>query len=177
MQTAQHVQKTYIEREVATATPQKIQLLLIEAAIKNIHRVKRFWETDDTEGAFQSLTRIQDIVTEILSSLDMKGSPEIAQSLAAIYVFIFRKVVAVRGPEDMDSLDDALKVLMAERQSWKEICEKFGVKSETTNHSATFDSKTQDASKLREIKPKAPHTLVGKSSAQSETTANRSWNV
>ena len=171
MHTAQHVQKTYIEREVATATPQKIQLLLIEAAIKNIHRVKRFWETDDPEGAFQSLTRIQDIVTEILSSLDMKGSPEIAQSLAAIYVFIFRKIVAVRGAEDADSLDDALKVLMAERQSWKEICEKFGVKSETANHSATFDSKIQ------EIKPKAPYTLVGNPTAQSEVTTKRSWNV
>ncbi|MCL2623597.1 MAG: flagellar export chaperone FliS [Planctomycetaceae bacterium] len=177
MQTAQKVQKTYLESEVSTATPQKIQLLLIEAAIKNIHRVKRFWETNDTEGAFQSLTRVQDIVAEILCSLDMKSSPEIAQSLAAIYVFIFRKLVATRGPEDMVSLDDALKVLMAERQSWKEICEKFGVKTDATKHSATFDSKTQDTSKVREIKPKAPHTPMGKTVSHAETSAKRSWDV
>ena len=177
MQTAQKVQKTYIESEVATAAPQKIQLMLVEAAIKNIHRVKRFWETNDLEGAFQSLTRIQDIVTEILSSLDMKNSPEIAQSLAAIYMFIFRKIVAVRGPEDMASLDDALKVLMVERQSWKEICEKFGAKTDATKHSATFDSKTQDVSGVREIKPKAPHIPTGKSVSQAGTTANRAWDV
>ena len=177
MQTSQKAQKTYIESEVATATPQKIQLLLVEAAIKNIHRAKRFWETNDLEGAFQSLTRVQDIVVEILSSLDMKSSPEIAQSLAAIYVFIFRKTVATRGPEDMASLDDALKVLMVERQSWKEICEKFGVKTDATKQSATFDSKTQDASKAREIKPKAPHTPSGKPVPQGETTAKRSWDV
>ena len=178
MQTAQKAQKTYIESEVVTATPQKIQLLLIEAAIKNIHRAKRFWETDDREGAFQCLTRVQDIVTEILCSLDMKNSPEIAQSLAAIYVFVFRKIVATRGPEDMAELDDALKVLMVERQSWKEICEKFGMKTDATRkHSATFDSKTQEASKVKEIKPKSPHSPPEKSVAQGEATAKRSWDV
>ena len=157
MQTAQKAQKTYIESEVTTATPQKIQLMLIEAAIKNIHRVKRFWEINDREGAFQSLTRVQDIVTEILCSLDMKSSPDIAQSLASIYMFIFRKIVAVRNEEDRGLLDDALNVLMVERQSWKEICEKFGMKTEATKHSASFDSKTRDGSERKEIKPKAPH--------------------
>ena len=173
MQTAQKAQKTYIEREVATAAPQKIQLMLIEAAIKNIHRVKNHWDNNDREGAFHAITRIQDIVTEILCSLDMKGSPEIAQSLAGIYVFIFRKIASVRGPDDMDSLDEALKVLMVERQSWKEICEKFGVKTDASKHSATFDSKTQDASRVQEIKPKAPHIPH----VQIETATKRSWNV
>ena len=173
MQTTQKAQKTYIEREVATATPQKIQLLLIEAAIKNIHRVKNHWENNDTEAAFHAITRIQDIVTEILCSLDMEGSPEIAQSLAGIYVFIFRKVASVRGPEDMASLDEALKVLMVERQSWKEICEKFGNKTDASKQSATFDSKMQDTSKVREIKPKAPHTPP----VPTETASKRSWNA
>ena len=173
MQTAQKAQKTYIEREVATAAPQKIQLMLIEAAIKNIHRVKNHWENNDWEGAFHAITRIQDIVTEILCSLDMKGSPEIAQSLAGIYVFIFRKVASVRGPDDMAAMDEALKVLMVERQSWKEICEKFGVKTDALKQSATFDSKTQDTSGLQEIKPKAPHIPP----IQTETATKRSWNV
>ena len=173
MQTAQKAQKTYIEREVATATPQKIQLMLIEAAIKNIHRVRNHWENNDPEAAFHAITRIQDIVTEILCSLDRKGSPEIAQSLAGIYVFLFRKVAGVRGPEDMASLDEAQKVLMVERQSWKEICEKFGVKTDASTPSASFDSKTQEASKPREIKPQAPHIPV----VPTETAAQRSWNV
>jgi len=173
MQTAQKAQKTYIEREVATATPQKIQLMLIEAAIKNIYRVKNHWENNDPEGAFQAITRIQDIVTEILCSLDMQSSPEIAQSLAGIYVFLFRKVVSVRGPENMATLDEVLKVLMVERQSWKEICEKFGIKTDVSKQSVTFDSKTQDAPKPQEIIPKAPHTPP----VPTETLTKRSWNV
>ena len=181
MQTAQKAQKTYIEREVATASPQKLQLMLIEAAIKNVHRVKNFWENNDHEGAFQSLTRAQDIVTEILCSFDAKAWPEITQTLSAIYVFIFRKIVAVRGPDDMASLDEALRVLMAERESWKEICEKFGVKNETANNSATFDSQTQQSGHVKEIKPKAPH-ISGKaknapSTATASETTGRSWDA
>ena len=186
MQTAQKAQKTYIEREVATASPQKLQLMLIEAAIKNVHRVKNFWENKDPEGAFQSLTRVQDIVTEILCSFDAKAWPEITQTLSAIYVFIFRKIVAVRGPDDMASLDEALRVLMAERESWKEICEKFGVKNETANNSATFDSQTQQSGHAKEIKPKAPHipgthvsskAKTAPSTATASETTGRSWDA
>lgn len=174
MQTAQKAQRTYLEREVATASPQKLQLMLIEAAIKNVHRVKKSWENNDIEGAFVSLTRIQDIVTEIICSIDAKAWPEIAQALSAIYVFIFRKVVSVRGPENEAELDEALRVLMTERDSWKEICEKFGGKSDMANHSATYDSKSPD----REIKPKAPHipAKIKGVPVESETTG-RSWNA
>ncbi|MDR1382834.1 MAG: flagellar export chaperone FliS [Planctomycetaceae bacterium] len=151
--------RTYVEREVATAAPQKLQLMLVEAAIKNIHRVKLYWEKNNADEAFQAMTRAQDIVTEILCCLDMENSPEIAQSLASIYVFIFRKIALTRGPEDIANLDDALKVLMAERESWKEICEKFGARTDAARqNSATFDFKTQNtATKLQEIKPSAPH--------------------
>ncbi len=175
MQTSQKARTTYIESEVATATPQKIQLMLVEAAIKNIHRTRQHWENNDVEGAFQTLTRTQDIVTEVLCSLDMKSSPEIAQSLASIYVFIFRKLVAVRGPQDAASLDDALKVLMTERQCWKEICEKFGSKNDAAKNSATFDSKALGTQKSQDIKPKAPHTPAGKSPERND--AARSWDA
>ncbi|MDR1492849.1 MAG: flagellar export chaperone FliS [Planctomycetaceae bacterium] len=157
--TPQSAHRTYVEREVATAAPQKLQLMLIEAAIKNIHRVKLHWENNKTDEAFQSLTRAQDIVTEILCSLDMENSPEIAKSLASIYVFIFRKIALTHGLEDSANLDDALKVLMAERESWKEICEKFGARTDAAKqNSASFDSKIQNAgAKLQEIKSSAPH--------------------
>ena len=179
MQTPQKAQRAYIERDVTTASPQKLQLMLIEAAIKNIYRVKNFWENQDIEGAFQSLTRIQDIVTEILCSIDTKVWPEIGQSLASIYVFIFRKIVSIHGPDDAASLDEALRVLMAERESWKEICEKFGVKNEMTNNSATFDSQTQQTGHVKEIKPKAPH-ISGKNKTATATaseTTGRSWDA
>lgn len=122
----QSVRQNYIQAEVLTATPQKLQLLLVEAAIKNIHRTKQFWLESNYDSAFETLTRAQDIVAEILCSLDVENCPDIAKKLASIYVFIFRRLTEAGMRHDAEKLDDALKVLASERETWRLVCEKFG---------------------------------------------------
>ena len=136
-----NARKTYIEQEVFTATPQKLQLLLVEAAIKNINLTKKLWEEGRFEEALEPHSKAQNIIAEILCCLDLKGSPEIAQSLASIYVFIFRRLAESSFDRNQQFLDDAIKVLNAERQTWKEVCEKFGsIRDTTASESASFDS-------------------------------------
>jgi len=118
--------QNYLQAEVQTATPQKLQLLLIEAAIKNIHRTKKAWEDERFEAGFDSLSLAQDIVTEILSSVDKEGNPELAAKIASIYVFIFRCLSEGGMTHDPQKLDDALRVLSSERETWRQVCEKFG---------------------------------------------------
>jgi flagellar protein FliS len=118
--------QNYLQAEVHTATPQKLQLMLVEAAIKNIHRTKKAWEEEKFEAALDSLSLAQDIIAEILSSLDKEGSPELAGKIASIYVFIFRCLAEGGMTHDQQKLDDALRVLNSERETWKQVCEKFG---------------------------------------------------
>ena len=118
--------QNYLQAEVHTATPQKLQLMLVEAAIKNIHRTKKAWDEEKFEAGFDSLSLAQDIVAEILSSLDKEGSPDLAGKIASIYVFIFRCLAEGGMSHDQQKLDDALRVLNAERETWRQVCEKFG---------------------------------------------------
>ena len=120
------VRQNYLQAEVQTATPQKSQLLLVEAAIKNIHRAKKAWKEERFEAGFDSLSLAQDIVTEILASLDKEGNPDLAGKIASIYVFIFRCLSEGGMTQDQQKLDDALRVLNAERETWRQVCEKFG---------------------------------------------------
>lgn len=126
MQQSQTARKNYIQAEVHTATPQKLQLLLVEAAIKNIHRTKQSWKESRFDVALDTLSRAQDIVAEILCSLDVEGNPDIAKRLASIYLFIFRRLAEGGMTNDEEKLDDALRVLNSERETWKQVCEKFG---------------------------------------------------
>ena len=130
----QKARDNYLQGEVFTATPQKLQLLLIEAAIKNIHRTKQAWLDQRFDDGFESLTRAQDIVAEILCNLDVKGNPEIAKKLASIYIFIFRRLAEGGMEHSQEKLDDALRILTSERETWKQVCEKFG---STQNPSTT----------------------------------------
>ena len=166
-----NARKSYIEQEVYTATPQKLQLLLVEAAIKNINLTKKLWQEERFEEALEPHSKAQSIIAEILCSLDQKGAPEIAQSLASIYVFIFRRIAEASFDQNLQYLDDAVKVLSAERQTWKEVCEKFGSTRDTADTgTVSFESKE---------KVPAPKSVKTKSVSQSESTANTgfSWDA
>ncbi|MDR2760998.1 MAG: flagellar export chaperone FliS [Planctomycetaceae bacterium] len=124
----------YLQAEVSTATPQKLQLLLVEAAIKNVHRTKQAWKDSRFDVGVESLTVAQDIISEILCSLDMEGNPTIAKQLASIYLFIFRRLAEGGMWRDESKLDDALRVLNSERETWQQVCEKFGSTTTQNNN-------------------------------------------
>ena len=132
MQHHQSARQNYLQAEVHTATPQKLQLMLVEAAIKNIHRTKLAWQGERYDEGIEALSRAQDIIAEILCSLDVKSNEQIAKKLASIYLFIFRSLAEGGMSHDEQKLDDALRVLNAERETWRLVCEKFGANVEQT---------------------------------------------
>ncbi|MDR3111325.1 MAG: flagellar export chaperone FliS [Planctomycetaceae bacterium] len=133
----QSARQSYIQAEVYTATPQKLQLLLVEAAIKNVLRTQLLWKEQKYDAAFETLTRAQDIVAEILCSLDVEKAPDIAKKLASVYIFIFRRLTEGGMTHDSAKLDDALRILNSERETWRLVCEKFG---STLQDSATLNT-------------------------------------
>ena len=154
------VRQNYLQAEVHTATPQKVRLMLIEAAIKNIHRTKKAWEEERFEAGFESLSLAQDIVAELLSSLDKEGNPELAGKIASIYVFIFRCLAEAGMSHDQKKMDDALRVLNSERETWRQVCEKFGSKmtdeSSGVGSSARLDLSTDSSAKVLVSPSKTP---------------------
>ncbi|GHT30244.1 hypothetical protein FACS18942_11170 [Planctomycetales bacterium] len=76
--------------------------------------------------------------------------------MASIYLFIFRRLAEAGMTYKEENLDDALRVLNSERETWKQVCEKFGstvgqgntgqTVSKSANSSVEFISKTQTSS-------------------------------
>lgn len=122
----QSARQGYIQGDLFSATPQKIQLLLIEAAMKNINRCKHFWKESKIEESMESGQRAQDIVAELICCLDLENAPEIAKKLASVYIFIFRRLAESGMAYNEEKLNDALRVLESERETWRLACEKFG---------------------------------------------------
>jgi len=173
--------QNYLQAEVQTATPQKLQLMLIEAAIKNVHRAKKAWEAERFEVGFDSLSLAQDIVAEILSSVDKEGNPDLAGKIASIYVFIFRCLAEGGMTHDPQKLDDALRILHSERETWRLVCEKFGISTDSAVKSgvipkpsgistATFGKPSGFGSGVKPIG-------VSDSSKDTATSSGVSWDV
>jgi flagellar protein FliS len=113
----------YLETEVLTATPQKLHLLLIEAAMRFAERARRHWREGSGDKAFQSLILAQEAVTKMLNGLDLQDASSLVQEIASVYNFIFRSLVEANRRHDERKLDEALRVLSIQRETWRLVCQ------------------------------------------------------
>jgi flagellar protein FliS len=116
----------YLANQVLTAPPQKLQLLLIEAAIRRGEQVRRDWARGADEAASEGLLRCQEIVAQLLSGLSPDRSHPLVRQVAALYTFVFRSLVRAHLRRDEKALGEALAVLAVERQTWQDVCARLG---------------------------------------------------
>ena len=112
----------YLVTEVMTAPPQKLQLMLIDAAIRFAVKAKEQWRTGASAEAGESILRCQEIITQILAGLRPEADRTLAGKISAIYGFVFRCLVAAHLRSDASKLDEAISVLQVERETWQELC-------------------------------------------------------
>ena len=60
----------YLETEVMTATPQRLQLMLIEAAIRSASQARPISDTAEQPGGLTPILRAQRIMAELLTGLN-----------------------------------------------------------------------------------------------------------
>ncbi|MDA7977983.1 MAG: flagellar protein FliS [Pirellulales bacterium] len=123
----------YLKAEVLTASPQKLQLMLIEAAIRNVRQGYQALQDGNADAAKQPLLKAQDIVGQILSGLRSEHAPDLAGKVAAIYVFVLRALVEGMIDGVPEKLAGVLRVLEEERTTWAQLCEQLG--AEPSQHS------------------------------------------
>ena len=118
----QDVQATYLEAAVATATPQKLRLMLIEGAIRFATSARKQWCDPISYEVLENLRRCHQILAELYASVRQEES-EVAKTTAEVYLFLYREVLAVPADTDPSRLDGVLKVLDIERETWRQLCE------------------------------------------------------
>lgn len=116
----------YLADQVMTAPPQKLFLMLIEGAIRFIHKAQRHWAAKEDEQAVQALIRAQEIVGEILAGFKRDLDPELVSRVAGVYGFVLRSLVEGSMLRDASKLADAGRILEIERETWSELCRKIG---------------------------------------------------
>lgn len=116
----------YLLTEVNTATPQKLQLMLIEAAIRFASQALLHWDNGQDEQAGEALIRCQDIFGEILGGLRPDLDPALVKQVAGIYVFLLRSTTDAHLTKDRKAVEDAIRILQIERDTWQQVCMQLG---------------------------------------------------
>jgi flagellar secretion chaperone FliS len=113
----------YLSTEVLTASPQKLQLMLIDAAIRAASRAQSLWTGERTEPVTRTILSCQALVAQIIAGLAPNHESPLVQRVIAVYEFVHRMLVAAHRQRDPSRLADVLAVLEIERETWRQVCE------------------------------------------------------
>jgi len=133
----------YLRDSVLTASPEQLQLMLYDGCIRFAQQGRDALEEKDYERSYERLTRAQHIIIEMRNGLNHEVNPELCDRVASIYGFLYRKLVDACVNRDVQAIDDALKVLRIERETWHILVEKVNKVRQVDKH-APGDDKPRD---------------------------------
>ncbi len=115
----------YLRNAVLTATPEQLHLMLYDGAIRFALKGQEAIRAKDREGAFSALERAQRIVLELAAGLRREINPELVDRMGALYSFIYRRLVDANVNQDEQALEEALRILRYQRETWVLLMEKL----------------------------------------------------
>ncbi len=114
----------YLKTKVMTASPTELRMMLFDGAIKFCHQAREAIAAEQIESAHDALMRAQKIVLELSTSLDHKVAPDICDKLTALYIYIYKLLVDANMHQSPGPIDEALKLLDFERETWRMVMDK-----------------------------------------------------
>ncbi|MED1872997.1 flagellar export chaperone FliS [Brevibacillus borstelensis] len=111
-------QNTYKQNQVGTATPQDLTLMLYEGGIKFIKRAKHSIQEKDFNTAHDLITRVQDIISELIITLDRKYP--VAEQMLLLYDFMKNRLIEANIKKDIAALEEVEEFFVEFRDTWKQ---------------------------------------------------------
>lgn len=136
--------QNYLRTRVLTATPEQLHLMLYDGAIRFAEQAKAAIAKRDWEGVYTNCSRAQKIMVEMSGGLKHGVAPEMCAKLAALYNFIYRRLVDASTTHAIEAVDEALELLRFQRQTWVMLMETLS-KQKAGAAAAKIDMPAPDA--------------------------------
>ena len=136
--------QNYFRTKVLTATPEQLQLMLYDGAIRFGEQGRAALEAKNYEQSYTMIARAQKIIAEMQSSLKHDIAPELCARMAALYNYIYRKLTQANIEHLLAPLEEALGLLRYQRETWAMLMDQLG-KTKAAAVASTLDLPAPDA--------------------------------
>ena len=113
----------YKQNMVNMASNDQLLLMLVDGAVKYTKIARLAIEKKDVQRAHKELTRVQDIFTELMVTID-KSAGQVYEDMYNIYDFIKSRLVQANVKKDIKIIDEILPLIENLRDTWHEISKK-----------------------------------------------------
>ena len=122
----------YRETKIKTASQGQMIIMLYDEIIKNlnngIEQLEKNAEGKKDPGIIEkvnkSVLKAQEILTELIVSLDFEEGGEIANNLFSLYTWFNQELIEGNIRQDLDRLSAVRSMLLELRSAWNEIIDR-----------------------------------------------------
>jgi len=118
----------YQRVQAETATPGQLISLLYDAMLRSLDRVQAGLEAKDLEGAHGLILRAQDIVLELISSLNLDDAGDagaMARQIAPLYEYMYRRLLDANLHKDSEAIEEVRALIVPVRDAWSAALEQL----------------------------------------------------
>ncbi|MBC9784456.1 flagellar export chaperone FliS [Heliobacterium chlorum] len=108
----------YRNTTVQTAAPEKLLIMLYDGAIRFLQQAVKAIETKDFNDAHEKLLKAQNIVVELMVTLNMDY--EISKQLKKLYDFFYQQLVQANIKKETKIILEVVDMLTVLRNTWDE---------------------------------------------------------
>ena len=126
----------YKETHIKTASAGQIIVMLYDEGIKQIDFAIEKLESkgNNLDEISNALIKAQDIITELMASLDFERGGEVSQNLFSLYMFFNQRLIDANLKKDAEPVKIVRKLFSDLRGAWAEIIKK-GINTNSDNSS------------------------------------------
>lgn len=118
--------QNYLRTKVLTATPEQLQLMLYDGAIRFGEQARVALTQKKYDDSHGLISRVQKILTEMSCTLKHDIYPDLCGKLAALYTYAYRKLIEANIDHKVECLDEALQILRYQRETWVMLLDQLG---------------------------------------------------
>lgn len=112
----------YQRSKILTASPAELTLMLYEGAIKFGNIAIDAIEAKEVERAHEHIVKVQRIIQEFRSTLNMKYP--VAQDFENVYSYLASRLVEANVKKDAEIMREVVEHLRTMRETWIEVMRK-----------------------------------------------------
>ncbi len=111
----------YKVNEISTVSQVKLIVMLFDGAVRFLGIAMENMTPRKYDVVNQNIIKAQDIVTELLLSLNMEEGKEVANNLMSIYIYLKKRLLEANMKKDKKILEECTKILKELKSSWEEM--------------------------------------------------------
>ena len=113
--------KVSVDSQLASASPHKVILMLLNGAIERLIQGRVAMENKDIALKGEKLGKALDIVIHLKSTLSMEDGGDVATNLNELYAYMIRQISLANKDNAPEQINECIDILRELKSAWEQI--------------------------------------------------------